>query len=48
VDEAVSGVRDADDHRGEPVPLLELRPLRVERAQQPPADGAQADDPDAH
>jgi hypothetical protein len=48
VNEAVAGVRDAHDHRGEPVPPLELLSLRVERAQQPPADGAETEDPDPH
>jgi hypothetical protein len=48
MDEAVPGARDADDHRGEPISVLELLPLRVERAQQPPAHGAETDDPDPH
>lgn len=48
VDETVSGVGDAHEPRSEGVPARQGRGLRVEGLNQPPADGAETDDPNAH
>ena len=48
VDEAVSGVGYAHDPRNEAVPARKRRRVRLECADEPPADGAETEDTDAH